>query len=142
MRHLIVVAVGLGLSSFAMAQSLTLADVKAKNATQLSAEDVKQLLPGAKIVSRTTAGSTRSWENKPDGTLVASSDNRGNPQYHGTATASGTWRLGDKGGYCVTINWQRVEEKWCRLIFKADGKYYGVNKLDDGAPAFELEISK
>jgi hypothetical protein len=141
MFRAIVVAFALGLSSLAIGQSLTLNDVKAKNGNQLAAEDVKQLLPGAKVVSRTNAGSTRSWENKPDGTLTASSDNRGNPGAHGASTASGTWRLSDQGAYCVTINWQRSEEKWCRFIFKTGDKYYGVNKLEDSAPAHEFEFS-
>jgi hypothetical protein len=142
MLRAIVAAVVIGLSSLAIGQTLTLNDVKAKGGKQLTAEDVAQLLPGAKVVSRTNTGSTRSWENKADGTLVASSDNRGNPGYHGAATASGTWRLSDKGAYCVTIAWQRVEEKWCRFIFKTGDKYYGVNKLEDGAAAFELDFQK
>ena len=67
-----------GLSAVvANAQVVTLADVKGKGAVQLSAEDLKQLMPGAKVVSRTDAGSTRRWENKADGTFVASSDSSG-----------------------------------------------------------------
>ena len=142
MRRMLLAALWLFLSAPAFGQSLTLADVKAKDAKQLSAEDLKQLLPGAKVVSHTNTGSTRSWENKADGTFTASSDNRGNPGAHGATTGSGTWRLDDKGTYCVTISWPRTEEKWCRYVFKAADKYYVVNKLDDAAPTFEMEISK
>ena len=38
-------------STFAAGQALTLADVKTKGAVQLSADDLKQLLPGAKVVT-------------------------------------------------------------------------------------------
>jgi hypothetical protein len=45
-----------------VAQGVNLAEVKAKNGVQLSAEELKQLMPGAKVVSYTNAGSTRRWE--------------------------------------------------------------------------------
>jgi hypothetical protein len=70
MLRLIVAIVSSGFCSLAGAQVTTLADVKAKNGVQLSAEELKQLMPGAKVVSRTQAGSTRRWENDPDGTLL------------------------------------------------------------------------
>ena len=53
-----------------------------------------------------------------------------------------TWRVADEGTYCVTIDWNRRSEDWCRYIFKASDKYYGVGKLEDSAPAHELEFSK
>ncbi len=142
MRRTLFASLCLAVSASAFGQPLTLADVKAKDAKQLSAEEMKQLLPGARIVSHTNTGSTRSWENKADGTFTASTDNRGNPGVHGATTAAGTWRLDDKGAYCVTIAWPRTEEKWCRYLFKASDKYYAVNKLDDAAPTFALEISR
>ena len=142
MRRTLLGAAWLALSASAFGQAPTLAEVKAKDARQLSTDELKQLLPGAKVVSRISTGSTRSWENKADGTLTASTDNRGNPQIHGSTVGNGTWRLDDRGTYCVTINWPRLEEKWCRYVFKAADKYYAVNRLDDAAPTSELEFSK
>ena len=69
MFRVIVVAVSFGACSLAAAQTLTLSDIKAKNAVQLSAEDLKQLIPGAKVMHRTPMGTTRRWENKTDGTV-------------------------------------------------------------------------
>jgi hypothetical protein len=126
----------------ANAQVLTLADVKGKGAVQLSADDLKQLIPGAKVVSRTDAGSTRRWENKADGTFVASSDSSGKSGRARPSSGNGTWRVADGGTYCVDIQWNVAPEKWCRHIFKASDKYYGVGKLEDSAPAHELEFSK
>ncbi len=129
--------------SLAGAQDLTLADVKAKNAVQLSADDLKQLMPGAKVVSRTNAGSTRLWQNKEDGTFVAGSDGRGVSGGRTTpGTGTGTWRVADNGRLCVAIQWTRINEDWCRYMFKAGDKYYGFGKLDDSAVASEFEFSK
>ena len=143
MLRLIVAIASLGLCSLAGAQITTLADVKAKNGVELSAEELKQLMPGAKVISRTQAGSTRRWENNPDGTFVASSDGRGVAGGRNAyGTAAGTWRVGDKGRLCVKINWNVTPEDWCRVMFKVGDKYYGVGRLDDNAPASEFEISK
>jgi Protein of unknown function (DUF995) len=109
----------------------------------VSAEELKQLIPGAKVVSRTDAGSTRNWENKTDGTFVASSDSAGKGSGRSRpGSGNGTWRVADDGTYCVAIEWNRTPEKWCRHIFKAADKYYGVAKLEDSAPAHEFEFSK
>src|SRR6266542_1339817 len=84
----------------ANAQVVTLADVKGKGAVQLSADDLKQLMPGAKVVSRTDAGSTRRWENKADGTFVASSDSAGKSGRARPSSGNGTWRVADDGRFC------------------------------------------
>jgi hypothetical protein len=124
---------------------LTLADVKSKNAVQLSASELKQLMPSVKVVRRTNAGSTRMWTNTADGTMVASSDAKRVSSGGRTFASSGpgTWRVTDKGTYCVTIQWSvRTSEEWCRYIFKDGDKYYGFGKLEDTAPANEFEFSK
>ena len=143
MIRAIVVVGALGLCTLASAQILNYAEVKAKNGTQLSAGDLKQLLPGAKVVSRTAAGSTRTWENKPDGTFIAASDGRGSAGGRNAySTAPGTWRVTDDGKLCVKIQWQINQDDWCRYIVKAGDRYYGFTRLDDGAQAMELEFSK
>lgn len=89
-------AVLFAFSSLAGAQALTLAEVKAKNAAQLSADELKQLMPGAKVVNRNNAAATRDWENKADGTLAASSDGRGHVGGHATpvsGTVPGAWPM-------------------------------------------------
>jgi hypothetical protein len=67
MFRLIVAIVSLGVCSLAGAQVTSLADVKAKNGVQLSAEELKQLMPGAKVIGRTQAGST--WRVADNGRL-------------------------------------------------------------------------
>ena len=130
-------------SALAGAQTLNFADVKAKNATQLSADDLRTLMPGAKVVSRTSQGSTRTWENKPDGTFTASSDGRGSCGGRNCyAAGTGTWRVQDNGTVCMTIKWPTASEDWCRYVFKAGDKYYAVGKREDSAAANEFEFSK
>ena len=133
----------LGACSVAAAQAPTYADVKAKNGVQLTTADMKQLMPGAKVVSRTQAGSTRTWENKQDGTLNASSDGRGvTGGKNAYASGTGTWRVTDEGQYCVNISWPRNADDWCRYMFKVGDKYYAVSRMDDGATTMEFEFSR
>ena len=132
------------MSSLAGADPVTLADAKAKNGVQLSAEELKELMPGAKVVSLTFTGTTRRWENDPNGTLVASSDNRGSAIAPGKpVSGTGTWRIGDRGTYCVTIRWPVGSEEWCGYMLKVASKYYAFGRLDDNTlRGGEFEISK
>ncbi len=144
MLRSILTAVFIALSWVAQAGGLVLNDLKAQNGVQLSADELKQLMPNAKVVSYHQEGSTRYWTNKPDGKFVASSDVRRDPSMlMRPATAQGTWHVGDNGTYCVTLEWPKRSENWCRFIFKVGGKYYGVKTIADGAAiAHEFEFSK
>ena len=139
-----IVAISLVAGVVADVQALTLAEAKAQNAVRVSGAELKQLMPGAKVVERTTAGSTRTWRNKPDGTFVASSDSKGRLAGRALpAAGNGTWRVGGNGNYCVTIHWSgMVSEDWCRYMFRLDGKYYGFGKLDDTAQGSEFQFTK
>lgn len=121
---------------------LRLSDLKAQGATQLSTDELQALLPGAKVKSVNMKGSTRMWENAADGSLIASSDNRGLLSAKKISTAHGSWQLGNNGTYCVFLEWPSTTEQWCRFIFKAGDKYYGVKSAADlSSVAFQLELS-
>jgi Protein of unknown function (DUF995) len=127
------------------ADPLLLDDLKSQNGVQLTVDELKVLMPGAKVVSQAgTTGSTRRWTNDLDGKFVASSDNRsGSGGHGGNTTAQGTWSITDNGTYCVTLEWRRLTENWCRYIFKVGDKYYGVSSIDSGTTkAHEFEFSK
>lgn len=141
MRRTIVFAASLMVCTLASGQVLTLAEVKAKSAVQLSADDLKQLLPGAKVVNQIASGSTRRWANNPNGDIAASSDGRGNPTPR-VFSGSGTWKIDDKGAYCVNIRWPMQTEDWCRYVYKAGDKYYTFATLEDTARSWEFEISR
>jgi hypothetical protein len=143
MLRTFIALLALGFVSSAAAQVGSFADIKAKGGVQLTSAELSQLMPGAKVVSRTPQGSTRHWENKPDGTFVASSDSRGSAGGRTViASGNGTWKVTDNDRLCVAIQWNRTSEDWCRYMFKVDQKYYGVGKLDDAAVANEFEFSK
>lgn len=144
MLRTILASVLLTLPLAAQAGGQVLNDLKAQNGVQLSADELKQLMPNAKVVSHHKEGSTRRWTNEPDGKFVASSDQHSNISRLGRSTTGrGTWHVGDNGTYCVTIDWDRRTENWCRYIFKVGGKYYGVETVNDGATiAHEFEFSK
>ncbi|MDP1652975.1 MAG: DUF995 domain-containing protein [Rhodocyclaceae bacterium] len=146
LRSMLVSAL-LALPMAAQAEGLLLNDIKSQNGVQLTVDELKQLMPNAKVVSYQKEGSTRYWTNEPDGKFVASSDIRRDVglMMKGGArkSAQGTWHVGDNGTYCVTIDWGQRPENWCRYIFKVGGKYYGVKTVNDGATiAHEFEFSK
>lgn len=124
-------------------RGLVLNDLTGKGAVQLSKEELQGLLPGAKVVSY-FKGSRRSWKNKADGTLLANSDVRRDIGKLGQqSTGKGSWHIGDNGTWCVMIEWPKRSENWCKYLFKADAKYYGVKSVaNGGAEAWEFEISR
>jgi hypothetical protein len=133
----------LAFCSPAGAQLSTLGDVKARDGVRLSVQELQDLMPDANVVSRTQGGSSRYWHNRPDGTLSAASDGRGQSGGRNSyASAEGTWRIADDGRLCVKIAWPRSPDDWCRYIFRLDNKYYGVGSLSNESTASEFEFSK
>jgi hypothetical protein len=145
MRYTILFIASVMMCTLASAQVQTLADAKANNAVQLSGDELKQFLPGTKVVSHAPTGSTRRWENNASGNFVASTDGRSNIVSSNRtlpSTGTGSWKIDDKGMYCVAINWGMVSENWCRYIFKAGDKYYTFATLQDTGKSWEIELSK
>jgi hypothetical protein len=126
-----------------IAQELTVADLK--NPQKVTGDELRQVLTGAKVTSRTRHGSTRHWHNNADGKFTASTDSRG---FQGAPTAyqttgAGSWHISPNDQYCVYIDWKRVDEKWCVFILKADGKFYGSARPNDpSARAVDLGLQK
>jgi len=147
LRCMLAAVVLLAFPMASQAESLLLNDLKSRNGVQLSADELKQLMTNAKVVSYSKEGSTRRCTNEPDGKFVASTDIGRDVglMMKGGATKSGqgTWHVGENGTYCVTIDWRQRSENWCRYIFKVGEKYYGVKTVNDGATvAHEFEFSK
>ena len=109
-------------------------------ATNVTGDELRALVTGAKVYHVSSAGSERRWTNEPDGTLVASTSNK---KYGGAMSAPssspGKWSINDAGKYCIEIEWKREAEKWCATIVKGqDGTYY-LGKVD---PARKIEFAK
>jgi hypothetical protein len=143
MRRVIVLCSTLVFCSAAAADITSYADVKANNGVQLTTAQLNELLPGSKVTNKTQAGSTRTWTNKPDGTLAASTDGRGFAGGRNAyATAEGTWKVTENGRYCVIIKWPAAVDDWCLLLFKVGDKYYTVGRTEDASRTMEFEIKK
>ena len=101
--------------------------------TTMTRDELLTFLPNKHVKHVHKNGSLRRWVNEPNGEFIASSDNKqfGNVTGTRTGNAAGTWLVDNDGRYCVTINWKRVDEKWCASVLKgADGSYY-LNQADD-----------
>ena len=125
-------------------EAALLGDLSGKSPTTLTAAELKDLMPGAKMKRITTKGNTQLWSNDNNGSFVISSDNRDRVSAR-PSTANGKWHLSDDGRYCVLIEWKSVEtEEWCRYIIKtSDGSYYTAkgDKLG-GEKVYKVEIGK
>jgi hypothetical protein len=150
MTRLLIAIALCGLASSGQAEQITLNDIKAQNGVQLSATELRQILPGATVSRTGAAGATIRWTNNPDGKFIASRDSGGGTvSAHGRQghdrTAPGTWSIADNATYCVVIEWPvATTENWCNYIFKIGDKYYGIRGLTDGAARamHEFEFSK
>lgn len=135
------------LSPLAHADPMHLSDIKQANGQQLSVDDLRSLMPGAHVTNMLDNGSTRKWVNETNGSLNATTDNKGNmgstTRLVQTAHATGTWSVNDNGSYCVNLEWRAITENWCRFMFKVGDKYYGVTSLANGAAlATEFHFEK
>jgi hypothetical protein len=102
----------------------------------LPREEVVQLLQGAKVDFTSTRGNRLNWKNDPDGTMLASSvgaNGRG-------VTKNGTWKIDDKGRFCVSIDWPSNLEEWCRSVVK-DGDTYYITR-SNGQRVSELKVTR
>ena len=132
-------------ASFAAAgqSRLTLKDVKQQGGKQVSAEELKTLLPGAKVISIANNGNTRRWENNADGKFVVSTDNFNDIGNNRHTSAQGSWHIGDNGTFCAELAWTSGAEKWCRFLFRSGDKYYGFNSLTNASGiAYEYAFSR
>ena len=120
-------------------------DLAPLNPRTLSKDELKQLLPGARMTRTSPRGNVHTWTNEADGRFTARSDNRAISGRGASSTAEGTWRIADDGRYCVTIEWQQGldTEKWCRFIVATGDGYYAVKTTGIGSePVQKLGIEK
>jgi hypothetical protein len=67
----------------------------------LSKEASSQLLQGATVEFTSTRGNQLRWKNERDGTMLATSRSSGGK----STTKNGSWKVDDKGRFCVSIEW-------------------------------------
>ncbi|OAJ56806.1 hypothetical protein A6V36_32845 [Paraburkholderia ginsengiterrae] len=110
---------------------------------KLSKDELMQVIPDSKVLSTGARGFIRRWTNDPSGSFVANWE--APPQFrHGTGNAQGTWKVNDKGQYCVHIEWEKLQaEGWCAFLQKTGDGKYGI--ADEGHSTWvptTFELSK
>jgi hypothetical protein len=125
----------------------TLRDLDRKDPKRLSIEEVKQLLPGAKMRRVTPRGWVNTWTNEPDGQFVASAfnPNPGVSRSTGGSSSKGKWHISDDGRYCVLIEWvgNYPTEEWCRYVLQtSDGYYLTRSDQVKTEKVYKMEITK
>jgi hypothetical protein len=118
------------LSTASLAQTPVTTDAS----NPLSKADASQLLQGATVEFTSTRGNQLRWKNEADGTMLASSQ-RSNGK---STTRQGSWKIDEKGRFCVSIDWPSNLEEWCRSIVKDGDLYYLVRQ--NGERVSELSI--
>ena len=129
------------LASLVVAGALCTAAVADDGAVKMTRAELQSFLPGTNVTHTNKGGSLRRWTNEADGTLVASTNNKGTyGSVYGSSggSSTGTWMVDEKGKYCIQIDWKRVEEKWCASILKVGDSYY-LGSVD---PAQKIEFAK
>ncbi len=125
----------------------TLRDLDGKEPKKLSVEEVRQLLPGAKMRRVTPRGWVNTWTNDSGGQFVANAFNLTPGVSRSTAgsTSRGKWHISDDGRYCVLIEWagNYPTEEWCRYVLQTSDGYY-LTKSDQvkTEKVYKMEISK
>ena len=143
----LVCSVLLGSPAPAQQAAPTLRDLDDKNPKTLSVEEVRQLLPGAKMKRVTPSGWVNTWTNEPEGQFMASAHNPnpGMSRATGGSTSRGKWHISDDGRYCILIEWvgNYPTEEWCRYVLQTSDGYYLVKsgKLKT-EKVYKMEIGK
>jgi hypothetical protein len=112
---------------------------------RMSKEELASFLPGTKAVYVIKGGSTHMWTNEPEGKFVASTDAKSitGTGMGGGRSARGTWRVSDDGKYCISIDWNRHPENWCRYVYRTPGgDYYMADSDDESAKKRKIELTK
>ena len=111
----------------ASAGEMTWGELKAKNVTPLTKEELEALLPGT-TYEMFEGKYHVYWKNETDGRL-AGAIKLANEMGSGSRR-SGTWSVSKDGAYCVDAKGQTDDQttKWCRHVWKVDGKYFGINR--------------
>ncbi len=126
--------------------ALTLRDLDAQNPKKLTLEELRQLLPGAKVSRLTAGGWQHYWTNEPGGSFVVSASNQtpGAMRHTGGSSAQGKWHISDDGRYCVLIEWKRnPTEEWCRYILQTTEGYYATKSDQTKTEkVYKLDIKK
>lgn len=113
-----------------------LKDVLAQEHVRLSGEDLREALPGKRMLKE-----NQDWfltmDLKARKLLVAEGKRKNG---RGQMEGSGQWYVTKKGKFCVDLRTRGVDEHWCRHVFRAGGTYYAVKDLRPNRVAYRFSL--
>ena len=150
MQRWLLVFAAMMLSISAQAQApdagpATLADLQAMGKpVVLTLDELKTLIPDARMSRVVQSGNRHTWRNLPDGTLFLVNDNAFTSSSRRASTNQGKWSISPDGRYCLYVEFgQRDPEKWCRVVLQVGNDFYVASSGDDpAARVFKMGIAK
>jgi hypothetical protein len=136
----IITAGGLSLSFADAVVPVTVRDVLERAPQPLPEGEVRALVGGAAIATRSSDGRGFSLTNRDDGTVSAVRDRTGLESTSGV----GRWFVRD-GRYCALLRWQTAAvsfgDGFCFAVHRVGDAYFGVRESDlPESPATPLKI--
>lgn len=113
-----------------------LKDVLAQEHVRLSGEDLRQALPGRRMLKE-----NQDWYltmDLKDRKLLVAEGRRKDGR--GQMEGSGQWYVTRKGKLCIELRTRGVDEYWCRHVFRAGGTYYLVKDLRPSRVAYRFTL--
>lgn len=124
-------------------ESMTVGDVKAKNAKLLSKDDLMKLLPGHNYLSTAQSYEQR-WTLDPDGTAKGANTPKVASVMQQPAGGEAKWSVNDRGEFCLDGKWyfrQALLVKYCHQVYElGDGYYRFASNAADSSPAYFFQV--
>lgn len=115
---------------------MRLRDVLAQNHERMAAEELKRQLPGM-LLHKETAQWVHTLALGADGSLTASGNKKDGTD---TTRGAGSWTVSDESKLCVDMKWRKVEEQWCRYVYRVGEDFYAVNEIRDNMAAHRFTL--
>ena len=124
-------------------ESMSVGDVKAKNAKRLSKDELIKLLTGHDYLSTGPSYQQR-WTLDPDGTTKGANTPKVVSVMQQPAGGEAKWSVNDQGEFCLDGKWyfrQVYEVKFCHQVYEfGDGYYRFSPKAADSSPAYFFQV--
>jgi hypothetical protein len=124
---IVLVCLAMLLSACATPGPATVSALRAAAATPIGDEEMKALLPGARVVYTSRRGVTSTWWNTAGGTLTATQDRT----TLSVVMGHGRWWQREDATFCFEIQWQagpssRWSERNCDQLWRVGDDIFGA----------------
>jgi hypothetical protein len=124
-------------------ETMTAGELKAKDAKQLSKDELVKLLSGHDYL-QTGSSYQQRWTLSPDGTSKGSSIAKVQSVMQPPAGGEAKWSVNDQAEFCIDGKWyfrNPVVTKFCQNVYQIGDGYYRVSsRAPDSTPAVFFEV--